>query len=60
VYVVEYLRSIAASFHRFYERVKVIGDDTGKMHARLSLLEALRVVIDCGLRLLGIAPVRKM
>ena len=60
VFIVEYLKALAASFHKFYEKSRVLSDDKNVRAARLSLLEAVRVVIDCGLAILGITPLKKM
>lgn len=60
VFVVEYLKSLAALFHKFYEQVRVISDDPDKTKARLNILQATRVVLHFGLEILGIKPVEKM
>jgi arginyl-tRNA synthetase len=54
-----YLRKLAESFHVFYARHRVIGDDARRSGARLALVRAVRQVIENGLGLLGIsAPTR--
>ena len=60
VLVIEYLKSLAASFHRFYEKVRVIDEDKKMTQARLNLLKGVKIVFHCGLGLLGITPVEKM
>jgi len=60
VFLIEYLRGLSSSFHNFYERERVLSNDKNKTLARLNLLEALRVVLDCGLALLGIPAWNKM
>ncbi|MFA5007672.1 MAG: arginine--tRNA ligase [Candidatus Omnitrophota bacterium] len=60
VFIIEYLKSIAALFHKFYETNRVIGESENIETARLNLLEATRIVLHCGLNLLGITPVKKM
>ncbi len=60
VFLIEYLKGIAASFHKFYEKRRILSDDKNKTLAGLNLLEAVRVVIDCGLRILGIEPLEEM
>lgn len=60
VFIIEYLKSIAALFHKFYEANRVIGEKENIETARLNLLEATRIVLHCGLNLLGITPVKKM
>lgn len=60
VFVVEYLKNLAAVLHKFYENKRVLVEDKNITGARLNLLEASRIVIHCGLELLGIKPVKKM
>ena len=60
VFVVEFLKTLAASFHKFYEKVRVIEEDDNITQARLNLLQALRIVFHCGLSLLGIKPIKRM
>jgi len=56
----EYLKSLAASFHQFYEKKRVLDGGKRKIYAKLNLLEAARIVLDCGLKILGIKPLTKM
>jgi arginyl-tRNA synthetase len=60
VFIIEYLKNLAASFHKFYETTRVIGEDENVVQARINLLEATRIVLHCALNLLGIVPVKKM
>ena len=60
VFVIEYLKSIAALFHKFYETNRVLGEEENIEGARLNLLAATRIVLHCGLNLLGITPAKKM
>lgn len=60
VFITEYLRSLASKFHKFYEVKKVITDDPEITRARLSVLEAVRLTIEFGLKILGITPLRQM
>ena len=60
VFLIEYLKGLSSSFHNFYERERVLSDDRNKTFARLNLLEALRIVLNCGLGLLGIPAWNKM
>ena len=60
VFVIEYLKSLASSFHKFYEKVRVIDEDKDLTQARLNLLKGVKTVFHCGLGLLGITPVEKM
>jgi arginyl-tRNA synthetase len=62
--VARYLEDTAASYHRFYDtcRVLPLGDEEpSDLHrARLTLLEATRIVIANGLGLLGVAAPERM
>ncbi|UCC95385.1 MAG: arginine--tRNA ligase [Candidatus Omnitrophota bacterium] len=60
VFIIEYLKSLAAYFHKFYERRRVLGEAQNVMCARLNLLKATKVVLGCGLTLLGIKPLKRM
>lgn len=59
--LVTYLQEVAASFHRFYDKHKVVDPDNPQLSSeRLALIEAARIVIANGLRLLGVSTPRKM
>ncbi|RKY38451.1 MAG: arginine--tRNA ligase [Candidatus Omnitrophota bacterium] len=60
VFLIEYLKDMANHFHKFYEERKVLGEDEKVTRARLALLEGVRIVLSCGLKLLGIEPARRM
>ncbi len=60
VFVIEFLKSLAADFHQFYEKVRVIDQDKNITQSRLNLLRAVRIVFHSGLNLLGITPAKKM
>lgn len=55
-----YLQELAESFHKFYDRHRVLGQDDSLTQARLALIEATRIVIACGLELLGVSRPEKM
>ncbi|MGZ4590817.1 MAG: arginine--tRNA ligase [Actinomycetes bacterium] len=62
--VARYLEDTASSFHKFYDSCRVLpmGDEepTDLHRARLLLVEATRVVIANGLRLLGVSAPERM
>lgn len=60
VVIIEYLRSLAAVVHKFYETKRVLVENKDTTAARLNLLGAAKIVLHCGLRLLGIKPVSQM
>lgn len=66
-YIAEYLLELAAVFNRFYQRkdaggklVKIISDREPETEARMLLVEAVRTVLNEGLRLLGIPAPEEM
>ncbi len=59
--VVNYLQELAAVFHRFYDRHRVVDVQNPELSAqRLALVDASRIVIANGLRLLGVSTPQKM
>jgi len=62
--VARYLEELAGTYHRFYDACRVLprGDEeTTDLHlARLWLVEATRVVLANGLRLLGVTAPERM
>ncbi|MFO8053107.1 MAG: arginine--tRNA ligase [Candidatus Omnitrophota bacterium] len=60
VFVIEYLKELASMFHKFYEKVRILGDDPKKTKARLNILQATKEVLYFGLEILGIEPVKEM
>lgn len=58
--IVFYLQNLAARFHGFYNRHRVIGDDPELSRARLWLAETLRLVFANGLKLIGVSAPESM
>ena len=58
--VTVYLQELAESFHRFYDSHRVLGEDQRLTKARLTLIEAIRIIIACGLDLLGVSKPQTM
>ena len=62
--VARYLEELAGTYHRFYDACRVLprGDEevTDLHRARLSLVEATRIVLANGLRLLGVTAPERM
>jgi arginyl-tRNA synthetase len=52
--IAKYLLALSQSFNRFYGKHKIIVDDKGILNANLALIKAVRLVLNEGLRLLGI------
>jgi len=55
-----YLMELASQFHSYYNKHKVLTDDMPLTQARLSLLEALRIVMRNGLDIIGLSAPDKM
>jgi arginyl-tRNA synthetase len=55
-----YLRELAAEFHRYYNHSQFIIDDVNLRNARLNLISAIKQVIENGLALLGVSAPEKM
>lgn len=56
----DYLRQVAACFHKFYSHHRVVSDDKELTKARLLLADATRIVLRNGLELLGISHPESM
>ncbi|MBI3314298.1 MAG: arginine--tRNA ligase [Candidatus Omnitrophica bacterium] len=56
----DYLRELAASFHKFYAHNRVVTEDKELTAARLLLADATRIVLQNGLELLGISQPESM
>ena len=55
-----YLMGLAAAFHAYYNKHRVLSEDPGLSRGRLCLVEAVRKVIRNGLTLLGVSSPEKM
>jgi arginyl-tRNA synthetase len=58
--VTNYLREVAALFHRFYHQHRVVGVEEELMQARLGLARATQIVIRRGLELIGVSAPERM
>jgi arginyl-tRNA synthetase len=58
--LVRYLQEVAAAFHKFYDSCRVLDENKEISVERLALIEAARVVLGNGLRLLGVSAPQKM
>lgn len=56
----DYLRQVAASFHKFYSHHRIVTEDQELTKARLLLSDATRIVLRNGLELLGISQPESM
>ncbi len=58
--VAYYLMGLAAAFHAYYNKHRVLSDDAALSRGRLSLVRAVRTVIGNGLTLLGVSTPEAM
>ncbi len=58
--VVFYLQDLAAQFHSYYNKQKVLVDDLATTQARLYLVNCVRIVLANALRLLGVSTPEQM
>jgi arginyl-tRNA synthetase len=55
-----YLNDIAALFHSYYNKYKVLSDEEGLSRARLFLIKSILVVLSNALRILGVSAPERM
>ncbi len=55
-----YLQELAACFHRFYNACRIKGEEPALLAARLKLADDTRIVLQNGLRLIGVDAPEKM
>lgn len=58
--VTVYLQEVAESFHKFYDLHRVLGQDEAVTAARLALIKGVKIVLSCGLELLGVSQPEQM
>jgi len=58
--LIAYLEDVAAAFHSYYDKYRIVTDDLNLAGARLFLCLAIRTVIANGLKLLGVASPKSM
>jgi arginyl-tRNA synthetase len=58
--VTVYLQELSESFHKFYDLYRVLGQEESLTCARLALIKGVRIVLACGLELLGISQPESM
>jgi len=58
--VANYLQSLATKFHKFYSECRVINEDQALTAARIALINAVKVILSNGLRVLGISRPERM
>jgi len=58
--LVVYMQELAESFHKFYDRHRVLGESEELTKGRLALIKATQVILGKGLDLLGVAKPDRM
>jgi arginyl-tRNA synthetase len=58
--IIFYLMELAGLWHSYYNKHKVVGEDTALSAARLALVEALKVALYNGLTMIGLSAPEKM
>ncbi len=58
--VIDYLRELSATFHKFYAKHRVVNPDPELSKARLFLVACVRRVLANGLQILGVSQPEKM
>jgi len=58
--IARYITSLAQAFNSFYGKQRILVDDEGQKQANLHFIKAIQIVINEGLRLLGITSLQEM
>jgi len=56
----DYTLKLARAFHIFYDKCRIVGEETKIAKARLALVEATKLALDTALKLMGISAPQKM
>lgn len=58
--LVHYLKEVSSQYHSFYENFSVLSDDSSIQESRLAVTKATQIVINRGLLILGVEPLKEM
>ncbi|MFC1550734.1 arginine--tRNA ligase [Candidatus Neomarinimicrobiota bacterium] len=58
--LVNYLQSLATHFHKFYTECQVLTNDLALSHVRIALIYSVKMILACGLKILGVSAPLKM
>lgn len=58
--IARYITSVAQAFNSFYGKQRILVEDQAHQHANLYFIKAIQIVINEGLRLLGIQALKEM
>ena len=60
MYLANYLYRLATAFHKFYSVHRVVTDDIELSKARLQLIDAVKIILANGLKILGVSAPERM
>jgi arginyl-tRNA synthetase len=58
--IITYLFKMTHVLSSSYDHLKIVGSEPGLMKARMALYDSARIVLNNGMRLLGLTPVERM
>ncbi|HCZ24757.1 MAG TPA: arginine--tRNA ligase [Acholeplasmataceae bacterium] len=58
--IARYITSVAQAFNSFYGKQRILVEDEGHKQLNLHFIKAIQIVINEGLRILGITPLKEM
>ncbi|MBE0700795.1 MAG: arginine--tRNA ligase [Acholeplasmataceae bacterium] len=58
--IARYILSLAQAFNSFYGKQRIVMDDIGHKQANLLFVKAIQIVLNEGLRMLGMIPLQEM
>ena len=58
--IARYITSLAQAFNSFYGKQRILVEDEGHKQLNLHFIKAIQIVINEGLRILGITPLKEM
>ena len=58
--IANYLQELSTRFHKFYSKCRVITEDSDLSKARMGLVNAVKIVLGNGLKVLGISAPERM
>ena len=59
-FIANYLQELASIFHKFYNKCRVITDNSDLTTARINLIKSVKITLKNGLKILGITAPEKM
>lgn len=59
-FLTDYLETLVAKFHNYYEKHRIINDDGALTRARIALIQAVQIVLRNGLTILGVDSPERM